>query len=383
MKVLHISPSYFPAFQHGGVVESVHLLNKTLVRAGITLDVITTDKTSYRCNLDGVNIKCFPYYFYKHYNFSPQLFFSVLNEVKKYDLVHITAFWNFPVLAGSVSSLLYKKPYIISPRGVLYEEAINIKSKRIKKLYYYLIAKHYLKFASAVHYTSEDERDNISSLFRINNKSLVIPNGLDLDQYKTLPPAGTFKSKYPVLKDKRYILFLGRIHKKKGLDILVDAFKDLINFDNDLSLVIAGPDNGGYEKFIKAKLNNYGLSKKVLFTGLIRGKEKLAAFVDANLFILSSYSENFGMSVIEAMACGTPVIVSNKVGIYKDIQDANAGYVVTTNANSVASGIKKLLSDNALCTVLSTNGKKLLKDKYDIEMVSKMMINAYEDIMKR
>ena len=385
MNILHIVPSYYPAFKYGGPIESVYLLNKALVKQGIKVTVLTTNAglenrkdivVNKWIDLEGVKVKYLPYYFYEHYTFSPQLFFDVLNNISKYDLVHITAFWNFPVLAGSIASILNKKPYIISPRGVLYEEAINIKSKCIKKLYFSSIGKHYLNVDNGIHFTTQHELEGAANCIKINTKSFVVPNGLDFSQFANLPAKGLFKNKYPVLKDKKYILFLGRINKQKGLDILSSAFSNLANDFKDLFLVIAGPDEAGYKK----ELIDSGLSSRVIFTGMLTD-DKLSAYVDAEAFVLPSYFENFGMSVVEAMACGTPVVISNKVGIYREVQASNSGIVVETNAGSLYKGIKNLLDNPNLCNEIRRNARRLVEEKYNIEVVADLMINAYKEII--
>ncbi|MBI1857511.1 MAG: glycosyltransferase [Candidatus Melainabacteria bacterium] len=188
MKILHIISSYYPATRIGGPIQSVRGLNIELVKSGVSVDVITTNsgliKEEIRLNEwvddNGVAVKYLPYLFGRNYNFSLSLFFEIVGNVKKYDLVHITSVWNFPIVAGVISCYLKRKPYVISPRGVLYEEAINIKSKQIKKLYYFLLAQHYLKKASAMHFTSEHERDNVADFVSCSKDSFVVPNGVDL-----------------------------------------------------------------------------------------------------------------------------------------------------------------------------------------------------------
>ncbi len=389
MKILHIIPSYYPAIQFGGPIESVHLLNKALVKDEMIVDVLTTnsglkDRKDVLLNqwidLDGVKVKYHKSFFYEHYTFSPGLLLDALRIAKDYDLIHITAFWNFPVLAGSLAATLNKKPFIISPRGVLYPEAINIKSAIFKKLYLNLVAKKYLYKANVIHFTSQDEKERIAVDSDSIRKSIIIPNGIDLKQYDNLPKPGSFKNKYPVLKNKRYILFLGRVHKQKGFDILLPAFQALVNEYEDLRLVIVGPYALGYKSEIDDWLQKNNLQSKVIFTGLLTGENKFSAYVDAEIFVLPSYFENFGMSVIEAMACGTPIVISNKVGIWKDVQESQAGIIVETNSKSLYLGIKNLLDNQILCKDVTTNAKNLLKEKYSIEIMTTKMISAYNKL---
>ena len=390
VKILHVAPSYYPAFKYGGPIESVYLLNKALVKKGISVNVITTNaglknradiELNKWLNYDGVMVKYLPYYFYEHFTFSPQLFFSILKEIKNYSLVHITAFWNFPVFSASLTSLVFKKPFIISPRGVLYNEAISIKSELMKKIYFKLVANHYLNSATAIHFTSENEKDNVSDFFRFKNRSFIIPNGINLDLYRQLPDRNLFKKKHKILEGKKYILYLGRINKQKGIDILLKAFKEVAKLDKDMFLVIAGPDNDGYKLNIQNEIENLHLADRILFAGMLVGDEKIQAYAGAEIFILPSYFENFGMVVVEAMACNTPVIITNKVGIYKDVQAYNAGLVVEPKSENIYEGIKNLLLNPDLYNQVKTNAKKLIYEKYDIDIVANMMINAYKDVL--
>ncbi len=387
MKILHVIPSYFPAIKYGGPVESVHLLNKVLAKRGINVFVFTTNAgiNDFRTNdlnkwieLDGIKVKYFKSYFYEHFTFSPLMLISLVNEVKSYDLIHITGVWNFPVFAASLACIINKKPFIISPRGVLYKDAINIKSKFIKLLYFNIFARHYLKKANAIHYTTTDEKEHI--FHNVNKKSIVIPNGIDLKTFDILPEKGAFKNKYPALNSKKYILFLGRVNKQKGLLFLIKAFQKLINEFKDLYLVIAGPDDG-FQPYLESEIRRLNLEKRVLFTGMLSGKDKLSAYIDAEIFILPSYFENFSMSTTEAMACGLPVIISNKVGIYKEIKESQAGIVSEVEAESIYQSIINLLHNPEQISLLRNNAKKLIKEKYDINNVADMMINAYTEII--
>ena len=393
MKILHVIPGYYPAIRYGGPTESVHLLNMALAKQGIYVDVLTTDSGIKDRNdivlnewvyHKGVRIKYLRCYFSERYAFSPSVFNLLLRQTKNYDLVHLTALWSFPVLAGACACMICKRPYIVSPRGVLYNEAINLKSKELKKLYYSLMLGSVLEKATAWHFTASHERDNVSPMVSncINeSKSIVIPNGIDLNDYENLPVKGSFKKRYPGLGGNKYILFLGRLNKKKGLDILVEAFREILQVDNKCYLVIAGPDDG-YEKTIKNILNSYKISDRVIFTGILKGENKLAAYVDAELFVLPSYSENFGMSIVEAMACGTPVIISNRVGICDDIEEFNAGIVVAPIAKLLVSGIRNLLTNPTLSREISINAKRLIVEKYDIDKVASLMINAYQSVLQ-
>jgi glycosyltransferase involved in cell wall biosynthesis len=273
---------------------------------------------------------------------------------------------------------------MLSPHGSIYPEAIGIKSKNKKIFYYNIIAKYYIKRASAIHFTTQDEKENAINFLKLRNKTIVVPIGFDLSCTKELPPKGSFKDRYTVLKDKKYLLFLGRINIKKGLDILVESFGEITKEYSDLYLVIVGANEGsqGYEEEIKRRLRDAGLSGRTIFTGMLTGRDKLEAFVDADVFVLPSYSENFGMAVVEAMACGIPVVISDKVGIHREVERNRAGIIVKTNPDSLSRGIRSLLDNEKLKREVCTNGRKMVEEYYDIDKVADMVIKAYREIIR-
>jgi glycosyltransferase involved in cell wall biosynthesis len=386
LKVLHVTPFYHPAIQFGGPIQSVHLLNKTLKKQGVEVDVFTTNAglekqkefnpQSWRV-IDGVNVKYFPYYGYINYSFSPELFISLNKIVKNYNVVHITAVWNFTVAATAYVCRQAGVPYIISPRGTIYPEAIAIKSSFIKRSYLKLISYKDLNGATAIHYTSLDEKQKVESSLHLSAPGIIVPNGIDLSDYADLSRPKNFGKYYPELRGKKYILFLSRINKKKGLDILVEAFAQISASYPELTLVIAGPDNEEYGTHVKEALTKKGVIQNTFFTGLISGEVKLAAYRDAEIFILPSYSENFGMSIVEAMACGTPVIISDQVGIAQDIDQQKAGVVTTTKVESVAKAMNHLLDNKEERKCIGEKGLKMVREYYNIEAVSKEFIKEY------
>ena len=391
MKLLVITHSYFPAFRNGGPIISVHSLNKSLASLGVDISVITTnagleDDNEIPLNswtdVDGIKVKYCPYYGGQLYNISPHMVAELLRIIKGVNLVYITPVWNFPNLMGALVSHMFRKPYIISPRGTLYREAIELRSGILKKIYYNLIVRHMLKRAHGIHFTTEDEKNKVLDYLKINKNNFVISNGIDLAQFKVLPPKGCFKKKYPQLIHNRYILFLGRINEKKGLDILVHAFRLLSEQYADLFLVIAGFDNDGYLKTVKELIGKTNISDKVIIPGPLVGKSKLEAYVDADLFVLPSYSENFGMAVIEAMACGCPVVLTNKVGIHETISANELGLVSETNVKSLKSCLNRVLLDGKLQKKFSKSAKEYVIKHFSSNSISSEILSKFKDILK-
>ncbi|MBC7919822.1 MAG: glycosyltransferase, partial [Ferruginibacter sp.] len=285
--------------------------------------------------------------------------------------------WNFPVLAAALACRHHRVPYVISPRGTVYPETIALKSAFLKKVYYALFAGRCLTGASLVHFTAEDERDKVTRYLGLSNASVVIPNGIDLESFRELASLAPFSHYCPAVGKSPYLLFLGRISFKKGLNLLIPAFAQLVASQPQFRLVIAGPDEEGYQARLVETIVDLGISDKVFFTGMLSGNAKLAAYRDAVLFVLPSYSENFGMSVVEAMACGTPVVIADQVGIAADIEAAQAGVVTRTTVESVLAGVQGLLADPERRRQVARNGNEMVVKRYDIRQVAASFAEAY------
>jgi len=394
MKILCVSPSYWPAFQFGGPIYSVHGLNKALVKKGIDVTVYTTnvgldEKISViqEADIDGVNVIYFP--FVKTFEFIGQTGWqfswemrnAIKDNIKNFDLTYIPAIWNYPVAIAAYYCRKYKKPYIIIPKGSLYPYTFN-KKRWKKQLYYNLISKKDIKGASMLIYATKDEFEKVHSFLGLTNRSAIIPNGIDLLEFNNPPQKEIFRKKYPFLKDKEVILFLGRVNWKKGLDILVRAFGKLARKRDDVCLLLVGPNESGYIDKVKKWLKSEGVLNKSFFTGLLKKEKKLEAFMGSDIFILSSYSENFGMAVIEAMACGLPVIISNQVGIYKEVGSAKAGLIINTDHNELYNAFIKLIDNKKESLEIGKRGRKLVEKYFDIDKVADKMIKAFEGIIK-
>lgn len=389
MKILCVSPGYFPAFRFGGPVASVHGLNKALVKKGIDVTVYATNAglrndvlVDQEVDVEGVRVTYFSFAKLLEFTgttgwqFSLKMTKALKSELKKFDLVHIHAVWNYPTAVATYYCMKYDIPYIIAPRGTLYPE--TIRKYYWKKLpYYYLLAKRFMESAAAIHYTTHDELEKCHKSLGFKNKAMVIPNGIDVSEYNNLPGRDVLEERYPVLKGKKVILFLGRLNWKKGLDILIKAYSKLTESRDDLHLLIVGNDNGGYKKRVMSWINGCGIDHKVTFTGMLKGSDKLAVLAGSDIFVLPSYSENFGMAVVEAMASGLPVVISNKVGIYREVEKHKAGVVVECEPESLYRGIKYVLGDENFAKELSINGRRLAENYYGINKVADMMIDAY------
>lgn len=392
MKLLCVIPNYWPAFQYGGTVAAMHCLNRALAKKGIQISVYTTDlglegkvAVNQEQNLEGVKVtyfsftKFFQFMGTAGWQFSRQMTRALKNNLQGFDAVFIVDIWNYPAAIAAHYSRMYKKPYILIPSGMLYPYAF---SKKIWKKwpYYYLVVKRDLKHAALMQYTTEDEEKKTHPFLALKNKAVVIPNGIDLLEFSNLPGREILRDSYAYLKDKKIILFVGRLRWIKGLDILVKAYVLLAKERADVHLLIAGNDVGGFGKEVRRWVKQAGMNHRVTFTGILNNREKLAAYAGSDIFVLPSYSENFGMAAVEAMACGLPAIISNKVGIYKEVEQNKAGIVIDTNAPDLYRAIKTLLENRDLREEIKVNAKKLVRENYDIDKVAGKMIRIYEEL---
>ncbi len=216
---------------------STHLLNRALAKKGVDVTVYTTatglNKTvqvNREVMVDGVKVHYFS--FFKAFEFigtagwqlSLKLDSALKRNLKSFDLVYIAPVWNYPTAVAAYYCLTYKKPYIISPRGSLYPYTYAKKRVWLKQLYYRMFIRKNIEGARVIHYTSNNEAEECRSFLGLNNKEIVLPNGIDLAEFESLPDRESFRNRYPVLKGKKVIIFLGRINWKKGLDMLIKAY---------------------------------------------------------------------------------------------------------------------------------------------------------------
>lgn len=404
MKLLIVNPYYWPAFERGGPAISLHYLNKALVKKGVEVSVYTTGvdlagkvPLNREVDVDGVRVTYFSFRNFSSiiarlgWQFSCRLSCALRQNIKSFDLVYIATVWSYPAAAAAYYCRKYKKPYIITPRGMLYPETFSKKAWK-KRLYYWLILRKDIEGASAVHYTSEDEAEKTHPFLGLSNPAIIVPNGIELTEFRDADK-GRLRIRYPYLKDKKIILFLGRLNWKKGLDILIEAYKMLLRDRPQTHLFIAGGDEEGYAKKVKGWIKKAGMSysdgglnnkeglTQITFAGMLTGKDKIEAYAGSDIFVLPSYSENFAMTVAEAMACGLSVVISNKIGIYRKIQHANAGIIISPLAEELYQGMKLLLGNPALSQELALNGRKLVEEYYNIDEVAESMIAACQKII--
>lgn len=394
MKVLCVVPSYWPAFEHGGPIFSVHNWNKALVNQGAKVDVFTTNhliedqiKPIEKTVKDRVNIKYFGYlktierFNLGSWQFSYELTKELQKNIQRYDIVYMPAVWNYPSAITSYYARQNNVPYVIAPKGVLYPHTFKKEGLK-KKIYYQLISKRDLINASAIMYSNEHEKSEVENFLGIQTKSILVPNILDFNEIESYKiKQKTLKERYPEIKNKKVILFLSRLCRKKGLDILAESYGKLLAEKENIHLLIVGPDSEGIIDKVKNWFAQANALDSVTFTGMLKGKKKYEAYFGSDIFVLPSYSENFGMVVAEAMASKLPVVITNQVGIHNVVKEMGAGRVTEPRADQIKDSLHWMLEHKDQSKQMGRCGRKLVKEKFSPEKVGSTIFGAFNSII--
>ncbi len=388
--MLIINPCYYPAHRYGGPIKSVHEMARKLVELGADVTVFTTTadgmenltvETEKEINCEGVKVYYYPLTKPRFYYRSPTLAAALHKRIREFDIVHINWLYVYPTMAAARECINHDIPYLLAPRGMLDQNAIAMHGYLKKNLYLRLIERKHLFGASALHFTSDGER-NRAVTAGWNIKSIVIPNGIDLAEFEGKTDKRRLLDRYPELSEKKIVLFLGRINYIKGLDLLAEAWPTVMKEVPEAHLVVAGPDDYGYAKKVLSWLKKGSVDKHVTFTGMLLGEDKFAALFTADIFVASSYLESFGMAIVEAMACRKPVVISDRVNICDEVKTAQAGIVTSCHPASIAQSLIMLLKDPDRRRDMGLNGRRLVEKKFTWGIAAREMMVSYNEILR-
>ena len=369
--------------RNGGPTNALIGLTAAQVRAGLDVRVISTwrERDAFRsaARLEelGVKVRMVGQAQGK-LSRHPQLRTNLLDVVAAADVVHVHAMWEQMQHEACRAAQTLQKPYVFTPHGML--DPWNMQKSRIaKQMFLALRMKKNLQRASLLHYTTEIEQQWVARM-NLKPPTIVEPLGLDVSEFDERPPRGTCRAKHPRLADKPVILFLGRVHYGKGLELLVPALAQMKR--SDAMLVIAGPNAEGYGETIERLMAEHRVTERVIFTGMIAGQEKLAALADADLLSAPSFHENFGLAVIEALACGTPVVISDQVNIYPDIQAAGVGGVVPMDVAALARELDRWLEDEPMRRAAAAKAPAFVRERYDWDQIARRWVGHYRGVVR-
>ena len=360
MKILHIISSVNPA--NGGPIEGVRQLGRVLIEMGHQVTVCSLDAPDApwvaECPLPVLPVG--PSYL--GYNYTPKLIAWLRNHSVEYDCIVVNGIWQFNSFAARQALKGGKTPYFVFTHGMLdpwFNKTYPL--KRLKKMLYWPWGEYcVLRDARAVLFTCEEERQLARKSFRpYHCEEAVITYGTSIPSGDPALQREAFWAQYPALRGKRLLLFLSRLHEKKGCDLLLEAFAQVAQTDANLHLVIAGPDQMGLQAGLQQQAARLGIADRVSWPGMLSGDLKWGAYHAAEVFVLPSHQENFGIAVAEAMACGKPVLISNKINIWREIETDGAGLIADNDIAgttrllerwlALPAAQKEIMRRNALC----------------------------------
>jgi glycosyltransferase involved in cell wall biosynthesis len=390
VKILHVIPSISPA--RGGTSRAIIDMVCALRDRGIDAEIATTNDDGdglLDVPLSGKSTlyDSIPTYFFAR--FSPQISavrefaFSgsftiwLFQNISKYEAIHVHALFSYTSTVAMTIARLRGIPYITTPHGLLCEWSLQ-QSVQKKQTYLKLIERANLDGARSIHVTCQQERDDVATL-NLKSPTFVLPLALT-DTPAQIPDAATrLRQSLNCAQDEPIILFLSRLHYKKGLEYLIPALGRLKN--RRFTFVIAGNGTPAYEAEIRALLAASGIEQRTQMVGFVEGERKNLLIQGANLFALTSHSENFGISVLEALVVGTPVLVTPGVGLATIVSDNSLGFVADLDIESIANVLDCFFADLDRAKSIGTHARQFTLEHFNWDRIAKELIQVYRDLV--
>ncbi|AZI25829.1 glycosyltransferase [Pedobacter sp. G11] len=418
MKILHITPSYKPAYIYGGPIQSVGKLCEEMSRLASTssdkngnlkslgdeeklnINVLTTTangiveldvKTGQPFMVNGVRVTYFKRWTKDHSHFSTGLLSYLRNDILGFDhndrlIIHIHAWWNLVSVLSCFIAKWYRVPVVLSPRGMLTTYSQNNRNSFSKKLLHNIIGKRLLQYCH-IHATSEQEKDDIQKI--ISPKSIaVIPNLVNLEDNEEgikyqgegyLVPIIKYQQESSGNEKLLNLIFLSRIEEKKGLELLFGALAQLeINWQ----ITIAGSGNNEYVKHLKDKAKSLNLNSRITWIGQVNNEEKYKLMAKHDLLVLTSYNENFANVVVESLSVGTPVLISDQVGISDYVIKNELGWICELNPEGIKDELVKAFSQQEKRDHIRLNAPALITHDFDDTVLANKYLKLYQQLLR-
>jgi glycosyltransferase involved in cell wall biosynthesis len=384
MRILHVIPSMSPA--RGGPTVALQNMAVALAARGATLDIVTTDDDGQErmqvprgeaIERGGYRVRFMPRQT-RLYTVSLPLASWLAAHVRDYEVVHVHALFSFPSIAACLAAGARHVPYIVRPLGTLSPWGLQHRRASFKRISLALVEGPLLSRAAAVHFTTEQEMREAANL-GIDMRGTVVPIGIDTSAFEGGDHTYLVE-RYPQLLGRRVILFLSRLDRKKGLELLLDAYADTRRSHPEAALVVAGSGEARYVEALHLRAETLGLAGDVIWAGPLHGEAKIGALASADIFVLPSYAENFGIAVVEAMASCLPVIVSQDVALAPEIVAADAGLAVAHDGGALARALRRLLDDREDAARRGENGRRLARARYSLDATSAALLDLYRTV---
>lgn len=390
LRVLQIVPSI--SLVYGGPSQMVRGFSQALAQAGADVTVLTTDSNgdtgqapldvplNQSIEQDGYRVRYFRCSPFRRYKFSVDLLRWLSQNAQNYDIAHIHALFS-PISTAAATVARHKKlPYVLRPLGTL-DPADLAKKKRLKQIYGQLLERPNLAGAAAIHFTSPLEAE-LSHRFGVATKDWVIPLGVDPQPSLARAEQDQVLDALQIPRDQPLVLFLSRLDPKKGLDLLIPALAQVAQAAIPFHWVLAGdnPQDLAYKKAIEQQIQTLGLAERTTMTGFVRGAQKQALLQAADLFVLPSYYENFGIAVAEAMLAGLPVVISKGVYIWPDIVSGETGWVCDLSVDALADALRESLENPNQRRIRGQQAQIYAQTHYRWDAIATQTLAAYGTI---
>jgi glycosyltransferase involved in cell wall biosynthesis len=390
MRILHVTLGFHPAYAWGGPVKIVRQNGGELVRRGHQVSVYCTNLLDKRHRLwpgtkerdvDGMRVVYLNTWHFPWWPgtvgpfWSPDLPEYLNRELSGFDVVHLNGYRSPMMLSVARAAHHLAIPVILQPHGTL---PVSVSSVWAKRVYDVLLGRFELQGISALIAGQETERQQAVDCGVPAERIDIIPNGIDPGERTLAPPAGSFRRRTGLAPDRPLILFLGRINKKKGTDMLIEAFAQMRN--KDAQLAIVGPDDGQLAE-VRHLIQKRNLGHRVVLPGLLSGPDVLGAFRDADLFVLPCRVDTFPFAIVEACLMGTPMVISERCEMADIVRDKVAD-IVPFDAYDFAEAMDRLLLDRESRARFQSNCAAMIRDRFSIAAVVDRLEALYARVVR-
>jgi glycosyltransferase involved in cell wall biosynthesis len=384
IKVLQVIPSV--TAERGGTSTWLKTISQSLAARGADVHVATTDdghalpdgaRHGVPYSVDGVTYWYFPRQT-SFYTVSLPLNRWLKKHVSQFDIVHIHAMFSYPAIPAAFWAYRNGVPYVVQPHGMLSPWGMSNRRRWLKRLSLPWIERRILSHSVAVALTSQQEKEEADAL-GVDMRSLVIPLGADVPDSRLYAAAASSLRTGSGLNGRKVILFLGRLEPKKGLDLLLNAFAKVRRSQPEAVLVVAGSGDPAYSASLKDQASELGIAEDVRWVGFQQGAGKWAWLAAADIFALPSYAENFGIATVEAMRFGLALLITDQVGIHREVTLCNAGLVCRCGAEPLAEGLERLLRNEYLRSDLGAHACALAEKEYTVGRVTSRFLDLYRE----
>jgi glycosyltransferase involved in cell wall biosynthesis len=381
IRVLNVIPSVSP--EDGGPSKAIALMERALGAAGIAVTTLATDHRTESKHASGGPLpvtegarRVYAHKWINPYKVAPGLLTQLDRLLGLHDVVHIHALFSFAPTVAAWMARRFEVPYIVRPLGTLSCYGITMRRPRLKRLSLDLIESRILRNAAAVHFTSKSEWEEAQSL-GLSFRGVVIPLGVEREP---IGSTALLRAAYPSLFGRRIVLFLSRLDPKKNVEGLIDAVALSGTLKRSTMLLIAGSGAPAYVDSLKVRAARMGIADHIVWLGHVEGTQKSAALATADVFVLPSFSENFGIAAVEAMLAGLPCVLGQGVAIATEIACAGGGVIVAPDPPGIAQGLERILGNENSRHEMGQRALRFAEREYSTGAAAARLIALYEEV---